>query len=175
MRHPAHRTGTVLVEIAEGEAPNHRGELGGVYYEKRRSKREYKAGITRSVTKVERVSPPITARARGFCNSAPEPRPTARGINPKSVQRVVIRIGRTRIFPAATSASRRGIPCSSHNLCTYSKRMMPFFTTSPTIRMIPMNEETFSAVPVANSMAKTPRTDSGAADMMIKAGGKARN
>ena len=49
---------------------------------------------------------------------------------------------------------------------------MPFFTTSPTIRMIPMNEETFSAVPVASSMAKTPRTDSGAADMMIKAGGK---
>jgi hypothetical protein len=40
---------------------------------------------------------------------------------------------------------------------------------------MPINDETLSAVPVANSMTKTPRSESGAADIIIKAGAKARN
>ena len=43
------------------------------------------------------VRPPITAMARGFCISAPGPRPRARGRRPRMVVRLVIRIGRKRV------------------------------------------------------------------------------
>src|SRR5882672_2247853 len=61
----------------------------------------YSTGIITSVTSIDNLSPPITAIASGFCNSAPAAIPNANGKSPKSVQSVVMRIGRTPIRPAA--------------------------------------------------------------------------
>ena len=53
--------------------------------------------------------------------------------------------------------------------------MIPFFTTSPTIKMIPINEDTLSGVPVTSRRKNTPISESGAAEMITIAGRNARN
>src|SRR6185503_3792992 len=47
-------------------------------------------GTTNSVIGVDSARPPMTASASGFCISLPEPRPSASGKRPKSVQSVVM-------------------------------------------------------------------------------------
>ena len=41
--------------------------------------------------------------------------------------------------------------------------MIPFFTISPTSRISPMNDDTFSGVPVISSSTIAPTNESGAA------------
>ena len=65
---------------------------------------------------VESSRPPITARASGFWSSAPEPRPKRERQQAEERCQRGHKIGRMRIFPAATSASSSGIFSSSQSL-----------------------------------------------------------
>ena len=64
------------------------------------------------------------------------------------VAMVVIRIGRRRVRPASTVASRSGLPARRSTLAK-STSSTPFETTMPTIMMMPMKLLTESVVPVA--------------------------
>ena len=56
------------------------------------------------------MSPPTTARAIGARISAPSPIAKNSGSMPKIIAVVVMRMGRSRVRPAVTSASRRSRP-----------------------------------------------------------------
>ena len=96
------------------------------------------------------IRPPMTAIASGCCICAPGPMPRARGTSPRIVHRLVMRIGRNRVRPARIRASCSGIP-SARSWPMYSIRMISFFTSRPISRIAPMNDETFSGVPVIQS------------------------
>src|SRR3954447_27021725 len=53
--------------------------------------------------------------------------------------------------------------------------MMPFFTMSPTSRMSPMNDDTFSGVPVTSSSTIAPTNEIGAATSTTSGSTKERN
>jgi hypothetical protein len=74
------------------------------------SRMVYTTGTTISVSSVEVMRPPTTARAIGARNSAPSPSAKNSGSMPKIIAVVVIRIGRSRVRPAVTSAARRSRP-----------------------------------------------------------------
>src|SRR5574344_1256185 len=76
----------------------------------------YKIGISTNVTKVETDKPQATVIPNEFHISAPSPLPTAKGIIPKTVVSVVIKMGRRRDFPAVTTASRTDMPRSRHRI-----------------------------------------------------------
>jgi hypothetical protein len=63
-----------------------------------------------SVSSVEVTRSPMTARAIGARNSAPDPSASARGSIPKTIAEVVITIGRSLVRPASMIASRRPRP-----------------------------------------------------------------
>src|SRR2546428_127262 len=119
-------------------------------------------GTANSVIGVDRVRPPMTASARGRCSSLPAPSPSARGSRPNNVHSVVIRIGRRRTRAASRIAVSSGTPAARIRSRVKSSRMMPFLTISPTSRMSPMKDETFSAVPVTSSSTSAPTNDPGA-------------
>ena len=58
----------------------------------------------------EVVRPPMTTRASGTCSSLPSPMPSDIGTRPSAVAIDVIRIGRSRVRPASSTASRSGSP-----------------------------------------------------------------
>jgi len=68
-------------------------------------KKEYIAGITKSVRKVEKINPPITAIPIETLLSEPAPRANAIGRIPSTVERLVIRIGLKREIAALITAS----------------------------------------------------------------------
>ena len=111
------------------------------------------------------IRPPMTAIASGCCICAPGPSPIASGTRPRMVQRLVIRIGRNRVRPALSKASWSGIPWS-RNWPMYSIKMIPFFTSRPISRMAPMNDETFSGVPVTQRAKSALASDTGWARKM---------
>jgi hypothetical protein len=84
------------------------------------SKRVYNTGIIRSVSSVDTSKPPITAAAIGARHSAPltslKTPGAAVGNMPQTIAMVVIIIGRNRVGPAWSSASRRGIPLARNVL-----------------------------------------------------------
>ena len=64
-------------------------------------------------TKVSRVAdkrPAMMVSARGRCISPPSPKPSAKGMSPKTVVSVVIKMGRSLSFAAAMMASSEGFP-----------------------------------------------------------------
>ena len=67
-------------------------------------------GTTNSVSSVDVISPPITARAIGARCSAPSPIASASGIMPKIIATVVMMIGRRRMRPTFSSALCRSTP-----------------------------------------------------------------
>ena len=79
------------------------------------------------------------------------------------MQSVVIRIGRNLTRAASTIAVSSGRPACIIRWRVKSSRMIPFFTISPTSRIKPMNDETFSGVPVISNKVIAPTNDSGAA------------
>ena len=65
---------------------------------------------------VEKVRPQATTIPMEFHISAPSPLSTASGIIPSTVVKVVIKIGRRRERPPATTASLMVMPRSTHKL-----------------------------------------------------------
>ncbi len=116
----------------------------------------------------------MTDRASGRFVSLPSPMPSAMGASPTMVAIVVIRIGRSRVRPAATVASMRDWP-RARSTFAKSTRSTPLETTMPTIMMMPMALLTLSVVPVAQSMTNTPVTPSGTVNMMTSGSSRDRN
>jgi len=77
-------------------------------------------GIKNNVKAVEKVSPPITASAKGACVDSP-PNPIAIGINPSTVAREVIKIGFNRVLPPRRTALCSSIPDARSLLEVVSK------------------------------------------------------
>ena len=110
-------------------------------------KTRYPTGISSRVRSMFVISPPITAMARGCCIWATGAEPQRQGNQAKDRAEAG---HQDRPEPGATRLHQgliSGIPWS-RSWPMYSIRMMPFFTSRPISRMAPMNDETFSGVPV---------------------------
>ena len=95
-------------------------------------------------------------------------------MRPTTVQRLVIRMGRSRVRPPWMTASRTPSPWRRSSFM-YSTSRTPFETTMPTIMMIPMKDVTFSVVRVRKSDQMTPIIPSGTENMMMKGSRSERN
>ena len=96
--------------------------------------------------KPEEMIPPRMARASDAYCSLPGSSASAIGINPSTVARVVIRIGRNRIEQASEIALRMGMPLA-RSVPTNSTIRMLFDTAMPAIMITPISDITFSVVP----------------------------
>ncbi len=92
--------------------------------------------------------------------SAPSPKPSAIGVSARTVVRVVIRIGRSRIRPPATIASVFAIP-SRRSRLMQSTSTIAFFTTMPASMITPMSTMTLTVEPENTSAQTTPIAPSG--------------
>ena len=131
-------------------------------------------GTTTSVRSVEVMTPPMIARPMGACCSAPSPRPSASGSMPKIIAVVVMRIGRSRIWPAASSASSRLMP----RRCPWfakSTSNIAFLVTRPIRKTRPIIEKMLSVVPVKRSASITPTIESGSDAIMASGSTKLAN
>jgi hypothetical protein len=72
------------------------------------------------------MTPPMIARPIGACSSPPSPRPSASGSMPPIIAAVVIRIGRSRTCPAASSASMSGAPARRDRFAKSTSRIAFF-------------------------------------------------
>ena len=102
----------------------------------------------------------MTVIAIGPRISAPSPSPSAIGASARIVVRVVIRIGRSRISPAATMASTFAIP-SRRSRLMQSTSTMAFLTTMPASMTTPMSTMTLIVDPESRSAQTTPIAPSG--------------
>ena len=108
----------------------------------------------------------MTARASGAFASLPTSQPSAIGDRPTMVVRLVIRIGRSRVRPARTTASLQRQAVAAQ-LVRVLDRSTPFDTTMPTIMMMPMNDVVDSVVWVRKSARMTPISPMGTENMMM--------
>ena len=127
--------------------------------------------MTSSVSTVEVITPPMTATPSGARNCAPSPRPSATGTMPAMRAKVVMRMGRRRMAPASTSASRSGIPCRSRAHLAKSMSRMAFLATIPQSRITPMSDIRLMVLPVRASAPITPISDSGS-EMRMASGSR---
>jgi len=65
---------------------------------------------------VEVMTPPMTAVDMGARNSDPSPRESAVGSMPSTIAAEVIRMGRSRVGPASSSASTIDLPRARSSL-----------------------------------------------------------
>ena len=77
--------------------------------------------------------------------------PTAIGSRPKTVVKVVMRMGRKRCVPASTRASKRSTPLARRRLAI-SMSTMALLTTTPTRITVPMPESISNGVFVKYSV-----------------------
>ena len=87
---------------------------------------------------------------------------------PKIIAAVVMRIGRSRTWPACSSASGIDRPALRPWLAKSTSRIA-FFVTRPISMTRPIIEKMFSVEPVTSSASITPISDSGS-DAMIASG-----
>jgi hypothetical protein len=109
-----------------------------------------------SVIKVETVRPSITTRAMGAWTSPPSPWPSAIGIIASTVVSVVMRIGRSRVRPACSTACRRGRPSRRRRRFMESNRTMALLTTMPASMITPMKAWILKVVLERKSISTTP-------------------
>ena len=76
----------------------------------------YATGTSSSVRNRHSDWPPMTVTAIAARPVPPMPRPSAVGIRPAMIAKVVIRIGRSRVRHASTIASRSGMPCRAQRV-----------------------------------------------------------
>ena len=100
-----------------------------------------------SVRMVDVMRPPITARDIGARKPPPSPSASALGSMPAIIASVVIMIGRSRTWPASTSARNRSVP-SRRRSFALSMRRIAFFTTRPKRRITPIIDIMLNVSPV---------------------------
>ena len=120
-----------------------------------------------SVSMVEVMSPPTTARAMGARISAPAPRARNRGSMPPIMAKLVMRMGRSRTVPARMMAWRREMPSSRSRCRAWSTSRIAFLVTSPMSRIMPMLVIMDMLSPVTSSIMTMPTMDSGRLSMMV--------
>ena len=109
----------------------------------------------------------MTARPRGAFCSPPSPSATAIGTMPRIMASAVMSTGRSRVFPASMAASRTPMFCVTRaSLAEFTRRML-FEVAIPTAMIAPMNDSTFSVVPVPASIQRTPMSAPGTATRMM--------
>ena len=100
--------------------------------------------------------------------SVPVPSPRDMGIMEITVVSVVIRIGRSLVFPLSISASSSPSPSSFIRAWTPSTYRIPLFTTIPTSIIIPIMEIMVSDCPERNRSPKEPIRLKGMLSMTIR-------
>ena len=88
---------------------------------------------------------------------------------PKIIASVVIRIGRSRTWPASQERLVQRCARRAARWLAKSTSRIAFFVTRPISMMKPMIEKMLSVVPVNSSASSTPISDSGS-DTMIASG-----
>ena len=106
--------------------------------------------------------------------SAPCPRARAKGSIPNIMARVVIKIGRSLVRPAAIRASRRSIP-RERRVFVKSTSRMAFFVTKPMSMMSPMRDIMLTVSRVSKSIPAMPTIESGRENMMARGSMKDSN
>jgi hypothetical protein len=108
----------------------------------------------------------MTQIAIGARTSPPSEMAIATGIMPNTIAAVVIMIGRKRMMPACTKASRTGLP-SARSWFAKSTSRIAFFVTRPINMMMPIIEKMLSVLPVRYRPPNAPTTDKGNDSMML--------
>src|SRR5579885_3458171 len=124
-------------------------------------------GTKKSVAKVAKMRPPMTARPSGAFCSPPSPRPMAMGIMPMIMANAVMRTGRIRTNPAWSAASRALLPSPNCSFAKETSRML-FAVATPMHMIAPVREGTFNVVWVSRRIQQMPARAPGRAVMMMK-------
>ncbi len=113
-----------------------------------------------NVATVATAKPPTTARPNGAVCWPPSPRPSAIGIMPAIMARLVIRIARNRLRAPSTAASDALAPASRLRSAKVTSKMA-LATATPTAMIAPIKDWIFKLVPVAQSIRTTPAMTAG--------------
>ncbi len=85
---------------------------------------------------------------------------------PATMATVVMTMGRARLCPASSMASRRGLPARISSMAK-STRRMEFFATMPMSIRIPITTGSDNGRPVTISASTAPPKDSGRAERIV--------
>ena len=121
------------------------------------------AGTTNSVSSVEVMRPPITAIPIGARNSWML---SATGNMPATIATVVMMIGRARLCPASTKASKRSLPLRISSIAK-STNKIEFLPTIPISIRKPITTGIENDLPVNINAIMAPPTDSGSAERIV--------
>ena len=132
------------------------------------------AGITNSVNMVENIKPPITAIPIETRLSDPAPSASAIGRTPRTVDKLVIKIGLKRAFAAPTIESLILIPVALRWLANSTIRI-PFLDTNPMSIIIPIWLKIFSVSPKYHKENNVPAKAKGTVNIMINGSRKLSN
>ena len=108
----------------------------------------------------------MTTTPSDWRSAAPASSASASGSIPAIIATVVIKIGRNRVSAAMTIARSFECPASRERLAN-STRRMPFFTTRPISKTVPISEKRLSVSWVSASAPSAPMIASGTAKRMI--------
>src|SRR5579859_3927724 len=123
-------------------------------------------GTKNSVAKVATVRPPMTARASGAFCSPPSPMPSAIGSMPMIIAHAVMIMGRSRVKPAVTAASRGATPLARSSLAKVTSRI-ELAVATPIDMIAPIRLGTLKVVCVRKSAHTIPQKAPGKAQMMM--------
>ena len=123
--------------------------------------------MTIRVSRVAKESPKITVMAKGFLSSEEPPQEIAMGSIPKTVEIVVIRIGRSLLLPASKIASLILFPLLT-SLSIKSTLTIASFTTIPISIINPIMDIILIDIPNNARPKTTPNMERGTANMIIK-------
>ena len=126
------------------------------------------------VRKVDTTIPPTTAIPMAIRWLQPSPVAKAKGINPKTVEALVIKIGRKRCRAASCTAVTLSSPFSCFKFANSTMRI-PFLATNPINMMIPIWLNTFMVMSLKYMNINAPAIASGTVSMMMKGSLKLSN
>src|SRR6202043_3025187 len=129
--------------------------------------RLYIRGTKNSVANVAIAKPPMTARASGAFCSPPSPNPRAIGSMPTIIAKAVMMMGRRRVEPAETAASKAVRPRSLCSCLAKVTSRMEFAVATPIDMIAPIRLGTLKVVCVRNSAQTMPQNAPGRAQMMM--------
>ena len=122
------------------------------------AKKEYAAGTTKSVRNVAKVKPHTIVTPIAMRLGVPV---KISGSAPRTVERLVMRIGRKRKRAAFLAAARREQPVRSAIWFANSTIKIPFFVTRPSNRIKAISLKMFKVCPKKYSEMTAPAIASG--------------
>ena len=128
-----------------------------------------------SDSRVELITPPMTAIAIGARNSLPSLLLMAVGSMPSTMAALVMRMGRKRSGPASSTAWSGASPCSRTRTMARSMSRMAFFVTRPISSTMPIKAPIAMVLSVRNSARTPPTRASGNVSMIVSGWRKLSN